>query len=140
MSQRVILLIVILSFCILPAKAQLNLHEQADQYFINKDILEDLNANRTYLGKNVSYLNDSLSKSGKQIEDHENNIRLLRSDISTIEHHILENKERIYEIDRNIHRIGSVSDKVSIVLLGISAGMIAGLWITSSALVLLWRR
>jgi peptidoglycan hydrolase CwlO-like protein len=136
-----IFIIVILSFCIMHAAAlQQNLHEQVDQYYSNKELLEDLNKSKTHLEEIITNLNNSLIKSDEQIQNINNNIKVLDSEIAALEGTIQDNKNKINETERNIHRIGSLSDKVSTILLGISGGMIAGLWITSLALVSFWRR
>jgi septal ring factor EnvC (AmiA/AmiB activator) len=136
----IIFVIAILCFCILPGAAlQQNMYEKVDQYNINMQLLEDLNRNRTHIENNVTDLNNSRARSYEQIRNVDNNIKVLNSEISALESNIKENKKKINESELNKHRIDALSDRETTILLGISAGMIVGLWVTSLALFVFWR-
>ncbi len=111
-----------------------------DQYYNNTNKLADLNQNKIRLENSIADLDSSLIKSKDKIKNINNNIEIFKSETTALEKNIQENQNKKNETERNIHLINVLNNKESIFLLGTLIGMIVGLWIVSSALVLLWRK
>ncbi len=142
MFKKIVVLSIILSIhsTMLGGAQPQDLLSVVDQYYNNTNRLTDLNLNKTYLEKSTSDLNKSLIKLEVQIKNFGDNIKLYRSEITTLETNIQEYKNKKNEIEQSIQLLNILDNKESIILLGTLIGTIAGLWIVSLALVLLWRR
>lgn len=112
---------------------------QVDQYHNNTHQLADLDLNKTRLEKNTTDLNASVTALEEQIQHSEHNNTLLRLEISALDMTIQEDTTNKNTTERNLHRLTVLSNKVPTMFLGTITGMIAGLWLVSVFLVLLWR-
>ncbi len=140
-ERRALLISIIVIFClftIMHGGAQ-TLLPRVDQYHNNTHQLADLDLNKTRLEKNTTDLNASVTALEEQIQHSEHNNTLLRLKISALDMTIQEDTTNKNTTERNLHRLTVLSNKVPTMFLGTITGMIAGLWLVSVFLVLLWR-
>lgn len=141
-KRRALLFSIIIGFyCIfgvMHGDAQ-NLLPLVDQYHNNTHQIADLDLNKTRLEHNTTNLNASVTALKEQIQHSENNSTLLKSEITALDKTIQEDSIKKNTTERNLHRVTVFSKKVPIMFLGTIIGMIAGLWVVSMFLVLLWR-
>ena len=140
-ERRALLISIIVIFClftIMHGGAQ-TLLPRVDQYHNNTHHLADLDFNKTRLEKNTTDLNASVTALEEQIQHSEHNNTLLKSEIAALDKTIQEDSTKKNNTERNLQRLSVLSKKVPTMFLGTITGMIAGLWVVSVFLVLLWR-
>ncbi|TFH42154.1 MAG: hypothetical protein E4G94_06755 [ANME-2 cluster archaeon] len=116
-----------------------NLLPVVEQYHNNTYQIADLELNKTRLEGNRTHLIASVTALEEQIQNSENNSTLLKSEIAALDKTIQENSTKKNTIERDLQRLSVLSKKVPTMFLGTITGMIAGLWVVSVFLVLLWR-
>jgi septal ring factor EnvC (AmiA/AmiB activator) len=117
-----------------------DLLQLVDQYENNTHQIADLNQNRTSLERNTSDLNASLTALQEQIQQSENTTKEFRSGIDALEMTIQEDNNKKNITEHNLYRLTVLNKKEPIIFLGTVTGMIAGVWIVSLFLVILWRK
>ncbi len=140
MLKRIVVLFIVLGIYGVVLGSAIELLPLVDQYYNNNSQFTDLNMTKIRLDSEVTELNKSLIESEEEIKKIDNNIKIFHSEIDSLEMTIQENIIKKNETERNIRIINALNNKESIFLLGTLLGTIAGLWIVSLALVLLWRR